>query len=212
MRRLGPTFLNHPLRDTARSAAVRGMVGVVVLAVLGAVLTACGNGGNAQTLDGAPASTYSPPPPTVRDVRALGGPTATVVLWVYRSYWDAQIRAMSTGQADGSNLSTYATGAALSESYADVVRLLGDGLLMAGQPVSHPVVTAIGALPGDPKESQATLQDCLDVSGWHQVSAHGGRITDPGSRLTRYPLIVTARTVQGAWMISEITRETGRTC
>jgi hypothetical protein len=212
MRRLGPTFLNHPLRDTAPSAAVRGLVGAALLATLGALLTACGNGGSAQKLDGAPSAPYSPPPPAMTHVRSLSGPTETVLLWVYRSYWEAQIEAMATGRADAANLATYATGAALSESDADVVRLLNDGLRMAGRPVNHPIVTAVGPLTGDPHESQATIQDCLDVSGWHQVTAQSGRISDPAHRLLRYPLVVTARTVQGAWMISEVTGETGRTC
>ncbi|WP_143094494.1 hypothetical protein [Streptacidiphilus jiangxiensis] len=212
MRRLGPSFLNHPLRDTTRSVVVRGLVGAALLATLGALLTACGNGGSAQTLDGASASPYSPPPPGLSSAKAVDGPVAVVVLRVYQGYWAAQIRAMATGRADGSDLSTYATGAALSESYADVVRLVSGGLRMAGAPRIRPVVTAVGSLPGARGESQATLQDCLDVSDWHQVTADGKGISEPDHRLLRYSLVVTARTVEGAWMISQVTRETGRTC
>jgi hypothetical protein len=204
-----------PPRLRARSVAatlVRGLLGAALAALVAAMLTGCGNGGSAQTLDGAPSAPVSPPPPSLRAVKAVEGPAAQVVLRVYRGYWAAQVRAMSTGHADGSDLSTYATGEALSESYADVVRLLGSGLLMAGSPRNAPVVTAIGPLPGAKGESRATVQDCLDVSGWHQVAAQGGRISEPDHRLLRYPLVVTARTVGGAWMISQVTRETGRTC
>lgn len=208
MRRLGPAFLNHPLRDTT----ARGTFRAVLVGAVSLLLAACGNGGSAQTLDGAPANPASPPAPSLRPAQSLSGPAAEVVLRSYRGYWAAQIRAMSTGRADGSDLSTYATGAALSDSYANVVRLVSAGLLMTGAPRIHPVVTEVGPLRGAPGESQATLQDCLDVSGWHQVTAHGGRISEPGHRLLRYPLVVTARTVGGAWMISQVTRETGRTC
>lgn len=218
MRRLGPAFLNHPLRDqsarpvTASERPVATVTAAVLAGALGLLLAACGNGGSAQTLDGAPVRQVSPPAPSLRTAQGLGGPAAEVVLRAYTGYWAAQVRAMSTGRADGSDLSTYATGEALSDSYADVVRLDSSGLLMAGAPENHPVVTAVGPLRGVKGEQQATLQDCLDVSGWHQVTAHGGRISEPDHRLLRYPLVVTARTVRGAWMISQVVRETGRTC
>ncbi len=232
MRRLGPAFLNHPLRDqkahplsgpprpvttvttTSRlGVPTRRLAGAALLvAAIGLLLTACGDAGSAQTLDGAPSSPASAPAPSLRPAQGISGPAAEVVLRAYRGYWAAQIRAMSTGHADGSDLSTYATGEALSDSYANVVRLVSAGLLMSGAPQIHPVVTAVGPLRGAAGEQQATLQDCLDVSGWHQVTAQGGRTSEPGDRLLRYPLVVTARTVGGAWMISEVTRKTGRTC
>jgi hypothetical protein len=231
MRRLGPAFLNHPLRDqsahpvtgserpvaTVTATSRPGvpcarLVAALLVGASGLLLAGCGDGGRAQTLDGAPANAVSPPAPSLRPAQGLGGPSAEVVLRAYRGYWAAQIRAMSTGHADGSDLSTYATGEALSDSYANVVRLVAAGLLMSGVPRTSPVVTAVGPLNGAPGEKQATVQDCLDVSGWHQVTAKGGRISDPDHRLLRYPLVVTARTVGGAWMISQVTRETGRTC
>ncbi|WP_152648797.1 hypothetical protein [Streptacidiphilus anmyonensis] len=231
MRRLGPAFLNHPLRDqkahpaggperpgatvTAASrpgTACRRLVQAALVGALSLLLAACGDSGSAQTLDGAPSNPVSAPPPSLRPAQGLSGPAAEVVLRAYRGYWAAQVRAMSTGHADGSDLSTYATGEALSDSYANVVRLVSAGLLMSGAPQIHPVVTAVGPLRGAAGEQQATLQDCLDVSGWHQVTAQGGRTSEPGDRLLRYPLVVTARTVGGAWMISQVTRETGRTC
>jgi hypothetical protein len=119
---------------------------------------------------------------------------------------------MSTGQADGSDLSTYATSQALSDSYADLVRLDGDGLRMRGAPVSHPKVTSVGAMSGATGIDQATVVDCLDVTGWHQVLAANGRIADPARRLTRYQVVATARTVGGVWMITQITRETDKPC
>jgi hypothetical protein len=231
MRRLGPAFLNHPLRDqsaqpvtgperpvatvtaTSRTGApCARLLAALLVGTLGLLLAGCGNGGRAQTLDGAPATPVSPPAPSLRAARSVSGLTAEVVLGSYRGFWAAQVLAMSTGRADGSDLSTYATGEALSDSYANVVRLDSAGLLMVGAPQIHPVVTAVGPLSGVPGEKQAILQDCLDVSGWHQVTAHGGRTSDPDHRLLRYPLVVTARTVGGAWMISQVTRETGRTC
>ena len=218
MRRLGPAFLNHPLRDNSAHPVIRPertvvrVTATLLVGALSLLLAACGNGGSAQTLDGAPVRQVSPPAPSLRTAHGLGGPAAEIVLRAYRGYWTAQVRAMSTGRADGSDLSTYATGEALSDSYADVVRLDSSGLLMAGAPQNRPVVTAVGPLRGVKGEQQATLQDCLDVSGWHQVTAHGGRVSEPDHRLLRYPLVVTARTVRGAWMISQVVRETGRTC
>ncbi|WP_370062108.1 hypothetical protein [Streptacidiphilus sp. MAP5-3] len=177
-----------------------------------AVLAGCGSGGSAETLNGAPSKEATPPAPAGLAAPSVAGPDADFVLRAYAGYWAAQVRAMSTGQADGSDLSTYATGEALSDSYADVVRLVGGGLRMRGAPVSDPKVTSVGALSGASGVDQATVVDCLDVSGWHQVLASSGRTDEPATRLTRYQVVATARTVRGVWMISQITRETDKPC
>jgi hypothetical protein len=214
MRRLGNVSLIHPLRDMSalrsRAAARRFAVGAASL-LFPALLVACGVGG-AQTLDGAPSDEPTPSAPAVLSAPTQVGPDAELVLRAYQGYWAAQIRAMSTGRADGSNLSTYATDAALSDSYADVVRLVAGGLVMSGAPRSSASVTALGPLAGAAGESQATVVDCLDVSGWHQVVKSTGQVEEPAKRLSRYWVVATARTVGGVWMISQITRETGRTC
>jgi hypothetical protein len=214
MRRLGPEFVNHPLRvksrtdlGTVRSAAVA----VASLVALAMTLAGCG-AGSAQTLDGAPVDAHTPAAPTGLSAPALSGPQADLVLRVYRNFWAAQVRAMATGQAEGQDLSTFATGNALSDAYANVVRLTTTGLRMSGAPHNDPRVTAVGPLPGRPGESQATLIDCFDPSNWHQITAKGGKLSEPAHRLSRYPLVVTARTVGGVWMISDISREAGRTC
>ncbi|WP_370095366.1 hypothetical protein [Streptacidiphilus sp. MAP12-20] len=219
MRRLGTQFLNHPSRDnsvgttTAPTRPVTTVIASALLsALLAALLAACGNGGGAETLNGAPSNPATPAVPSGLAAPALSSDAAQLVLRAYSGYWAAEVQAMSTGQADGSDLSTYATGAALSDSYADVVRLVTNGLLMSGAPHNSPRVTGVGPLPGAADESQATLVDCLDVSGWHQVNAKGGQVNEPAKRLTRYPVVVTARTVGGVWMISQIARETGKSC
>ncbi|MBF9066586.1 hypothetical protein [Streptacidiphilus fuscans] len=185
---------------------------VVTVASCVALLAGCASGGGAETLNGAPSKDATPPAPAGLAAPSVAGPDADFVLRAYAGYWAAQVRAMSTGQADGSDLSTYATSEALSDSYADLVRLDGDGMRMRGAPVSHPKVTSVGAMSGAKGIDQATVVDCLDVTGWHQVLGSNGRIADPARRLTRYQVVATARTVGGVWMITQITRETDKPC
>jgi hypothetical protein len=185
---------------------------VLLLALLVLVCTACGAGGSAQTLDGTAAGAATAPAPVPSSpIPSTGaqGAAGVQVLGVYRNYWAAQRKALDTATATGSGLQTYATGQALSDSLADVVRLVRTGLVMQGAPTDSPVVTSV-ELQSNPQT--ATLYDCLDVSGWHQVTAHDHRNADPARRLTRYVLSVQAQTVGSTWMISAIDRRTDLSC
>ncbi|MFC1419573.1 hypothetical protein ACEZDE_23485 [Streptacidiphilus sp. N8-3] len=140
------------------------------------------------------------------------GTTKVLVLRAYAGYWAAQVQALNSGQVTGSGLQTFTTGAALSAVNANSFRLTQAGLVMSGQPGRNPVVTAISAVAPSSGVQTATVEDCLDVSGWHQVDARTHQLRDPAQRLTRYRSVVTARTVGGVWMISAVRNETGTTC
>ncbi|MEZ0093034.1 hypothetical protein [Streptacidiphilus sp. EB129] len=192
--------------------------GAAVAAVAALLLAGCASAGGVQTLDGSPAAPVSPAAPGMSvapATQAAAVPSSTVttvILRVYQGYWTAQERAMASGHTAGSGLETYATGAALSAAYAASFQLSQAGLGMAGAPHNNPSVTAIGPTPGQPSGQTARIQDCLDVSGWHQVNLRTGQRQDPARGLTRYRVQATARTVGGIWMVSEVRTEVGQSC
>jgi hypothetical protein len=203
-------------KSTARrcgTAVVAFMIGILGLGGL----AACSRGGGVQTLDGASAPSQAAVPSAgvstgAADAPLPDGTTRVLVLRAYQDFWTAQVQALDTGQLAGSGLQTYATGAALSAVDADSFRLTQAGLLMAGQPRRDPVVASVSAVAPASGVQTATIHDCLDVTGWHQVDATTHQLRDPAKRLTRYPVVVTARTVGGVWMISAVQSMTGRTC
>jgi hypothetical protein len=142
----------------------------------------------------------------------LDGTTEVLVLRAYQAFWTAQVQALNSGRVTGSGLKTYATGAALSAVDADAFRLTQAGLVMSGAPHESPQVTAISAVAAGSGVQSATIADCLDVTGWHQIDQKTRQLRDPAQRLTRYRVLVTARTVGGVWMISQVQNRTDSPC
>ncbi|MFC1439609.1 hypothetical protein ABUW04_15230 [Streptacidiphilus sp. N1-10] len=179
-------------------------------------LTACSAGGTVQTLPSAP-QTAAPAPSAGVSVQAApsvlpSSITGVLVLRAYAGFWTAQVKALDSGTVTGSGLQTYSIGAALSGAYTDSQRLNRAGLLMSGAPRSNPSVTEIGTVAPSSGVQSATVQDCLDITGWHQIDQKTRQLRDPAHRLTRYRVTATARTVGGVWMISDVHENTGQSC
>src|SRR4051794_15435590 len=194
-----------------RKSTARRCGGLLAMSALGAiapfVLASCSSGGGVETLHAASGPTASPLPSAGVSTRAAttqvpSGTTRVLVLRAYTGYWTAQVKALNSGQLAGAGLGTYVTGAALSAANANSFRLTRAGMLMTGQPLHNPVVTALGPIDSTTGSQTATLTDCVDVTGWHQIDAKTHQLQDPAKRLTRYRAVVTARTVGGVWMIS----------
>ncbi|WP_104819499.1 hypothetical protein [Kitasatospora sp. MMS16-BH015] len=119
------------------------------------------------------------------------------------------MKAFGQTGSDSSWLSGVASGKALSDSVATMKQLHEAKLVMKGAPRTAPVVSTL--TPAD-KPTAATVKDCLDVSGWHQVDAANGALKDPAQRLSRYPATVKLSQVNGSWIVIDVTREVGKTC
>ena len=200
------------------SRAARSLTAVSAAALL---LAGCGSGsgsGSADRLGSRPVSpAVSPavtgtllgaPSPAVPD----NGPDAAAarqVLALYTGWWQAQATAYSQGSRASTGLRLYATGQALSGSLVNLHRLQEAGMAMQGRPRSNARVTALD-LTSTPHT--ATVEDCLDVSGWHQIDARTKKLRDPRHRLARYTVTATLRTVGKAWLVTRLTSETERTC
>ncbi|MEV6979365.1 hypothetical protein [Kitasatospora sp. NPDC093806] len=197
-----------------------GAVGVGGL-VLALLLSGCASGGGGGSTDRL--GTNAPTVAAVTPVTPSGGsanvgiaPTegpegaaATEALSTYQDWWQAQAEAYGRTDSDGSGLETYSSGKALTEALVNLKQLHEAKLVMIGGPRNSPVVKAVD-LTADPRT--AVIEDCLDVSGWHQADAVTRAVKDPPDRSTRYVATVSLRQFQTRWLIHEFKREVGRTC
>ncbi len=201
---------------TVRSGVV-GVGGVLLLTFL----TACGGDPSAGSADrlsppGAAAAPVTPVTPSSGSGTGGNAPTVgaegavgRVVLMAYQSWWDAQTSAFGRSDSDGTQLQAFSTGLALSGALASLHQLHEAKLVMIGAPRNAPVVKTLN-LSTDPQTS--VIEDCLDVTDWHQADSVTKALRDPEQRLTRYIATVSLRKSDGQWMIVDFKREVGRTC
>ncbi|GAA2748217.1 hypothetical protein [Kitasatospora cinereorecta] len=204
-----------------RANAVRpGVIGVGGVA-LSMLLTACSSGGATGSADrlGTPGASV----PGGSAITPSSGSSATgaaptdgaegafgrIVLRSYQAWWDAQTDAFGRSDSDGSQLRELSSGQALSETLATLDELHRTKLVMTGAPRNSPVVRALD-LKADPPT--AVVEDCLDVSAWHQADSVSKTVKDPAQRYSRYVVTVGLRKADSRWLIVSYQREVGRTC
>ncbi len=193
-------------------------IGGVILALLLSGCSSSGAGGSADRL-----GTNAPTVAEVTPVTPSGGsanvgnaPTDGVegaaardAVRTYQDWWNAQAEAYGQPDADGSNFGTFASGQVLTDALVNLKQLHDAKLVMTGGPKNSPVVKSVD-ITADP--NTAVIEDCLDVSGWHQADAATHAVVDPPDRLTRYVATVSLRQFRTRWLIHEFKREVGRTC
>lgn len=137
------------------------------------------------------------------------GAVGRVVLSTYQDWWAAQVAAYSGADPNGAQARVYSNGTALGNILLSLHSLHAAKLVMTGKPVLSPVVQSLD-LNGS--SQSAVIEDCVDVSGWHQADAGDGSLKDAPQRLTRYPAQAVLRLDGSFWMVFEFNREAGRTC
>ncbi|MFE7559473.1 hypothetical protein [Kitasatospora sp. NPDC057500] len=197
-----------------------GAVGVGGL-VLALLLGGCASGGSGGSTDrlGTSAPTVAgvtAVPPSGGSANGGNAPTegpegaaARDALSTYQDWWRAQAEAYGRADSDGSRFQTFASGKALTDALVNLRQLREAKLVMTGEPRNSPVVKSVD-LTADP--NTAVIEDCLDVSGWHQADAATLTVKDPPDRATRYVATVSLRQFETRWLINEFKREVGRTC
>jgi len=197
-----------------------GAVGVGGVALL-FLLTSCGSGGSAGSTDrlGTPvpgvasAAPQATPSGSGAEITApTDGPEGAMgrdALRAYQAWWEAKIEAFGRSDSDGSQLGIYSAGQALSDSLASLHQLHEARLVMIGTPRTSPRVKNLDTRTSPPT---AVIEDCLDVSEWHQADPTTRAVKDPKQRLSRYVSTTKLRKNGTGWLIVEVNREVGRTC
>ncbi|MFJ5116334.1 MULTISPECIES: hypothetical protein [unclassified Kitasatospora] len=185
------------------------------------LLSACAASGDAGSVDRL--GTTAPSVAAVTPVAPSGGPAndriaptegpegaaGRAVLRTYQDWWTAQTEAFGRSDSDGSTLEAYSSGSALGGALVNLRQLHDAKMVMIGSPRNSPVVKTLD-LTAAPQT--AVIEDCLDVTGWHQADATTRATKDPRERLTRYIATVSLRKFDARWLIYEFKREVDRTC
>ncbi|MEU1867845.1 hypothetical protein [Streptomyces gardneri] len=183
-------------------------------AALALVLTLAGCGGG----DGdakAPATTAPPTTATATPAPATSSadPEATekkAVLAAYGSMWAEQMKAYGKADAKGTALEKYASLDALGQFRIDLARMKQAGTIGTGKLGHAPTVTMLDMTGKLPK---ATIEDCLDLSGWKAVRVKTGEpIPLPSNQPRRYIATATAEKWPQGWMVVTYAPEGARTC
>lgn len=179
---------------------------------LALTLTGCGSSDD----DGAKAQA-STPPTTTTVAPAPATPSADpetiekqAVLAAYGSMWAEQMKAYAKADAKGTDLQKYTSLDALGQFRIDLARMKKAGTIGTGELGHTAEVTMLNTTGKVPK---ATIQDCLDLTGWKAVRVKTGEpIPLPSNQPRRYIATATAEKWPNGWMILTYTPDGTRTC
>ncbi|MFI5753032.1 hypothetical protein ACIBBE_46210 [Streptomyces sp. NPDC051644] len=187
---------------TRRTAALYGAV-TLVLALAG-----CGGGGDDE--ESSAGATAAPAP--VTSSTAPADPDAAekaAVLASYSSMWAEQMKAYKVADARHTDLKKFAALNALSKFQLDLAQMKQNGTVGTGELGHKPEVTALDAGGKLPK---ATIQDCIDLTGWKAVRTSGEPVPLPSNQPRRYVATATAEKWPNGWMVTDYTPDGARTC
>ncbi|MFF6794546.1 hypothetical protein ACFY9C_36385 [Streptomyces filamentosus] len=195
---------------TTRQARARAAVlgGGLALAL---ALTGCtaDTDAKARTLPTpAPAVTVTPAPATTSvDLQAK---EKAAVLAAYSSMWTEQMKAYAKADAKGTDLAKYTSLDALVRFRLDLAQMKKAGTVATGTLGHEPEVTALDTTSTPLK---ATVQDCLDLSGWTTTRVQTGEtIPLPSAQPRRYRATATAEKWPSGWMILTYTPQGQQSC
>jgi len=175
------------------------------------VLTACGGGGNSDSSATNSPSASSASTPTASSASADPQAQAKAdVLKAYGAFWGEQVKAYAKADIKGTALKKYATKEALGRAMGDVLVMEKAGTATTGAPTHDAKVTSLTLTGATPK---ATVQDCLDISGWKTIKKKTGTVQPfPSAQPLRYVTTAKAEKWGKQWMITELTPDGTRTC
>ncbi|MER5740464.1 hypothetical protein ABT117_33025 [Streptomyces sp. NPDC002262] len=192
-------------QNRARAAVLGGLAFVLALA-------GC-------TADTDEKGTTKPAPPTVEPPVLTDTPPATpdpqaadkeAALKAYTAMWTEQMKAYAKADTKGTNLEKYVSLVALGQIRLDLARMKQAGTVATGELGHEPEVTALdttGPL------SKATVQDCLDLSGWKTVRVKTGEtIPLPSAQPRRYLATATVEKWPTGWIVTTYTPDGEHTC
>ncbi|MGW6842119.1 hypothetical protein [Streptomyces sp. NPDC054958] len=151
----------------------------------------------------------APPPSPSASPSPSADPQAaekTALLGVYRAFWDASLRAYSTGSMKNTGMEPVGTDKAYAKVQATQIYYRDHGYVMTGAPALSPQVTALDSAAEPPK---ATITDCIDSTDYIQVEKQSGKPVETMDKNRRHVATYTALKIGGTWQIRdfEISRD-----
>ncbi|MEU0490784.1 hypothetical protein ABZ249_16270 [Nocardiopsis sp. NPDC006139] len=126
-----------------------------------------------------------------------------------RGVYVAMLRGETDLDTAGEELEAYATGQAYESLLQDGRTFSEAGIVFEGEPGMDPEVTGVDM---DATPAQATLTDCWDTTNW-QPLRNGTPLEKAPDQNQRQVLNMRAEHQDdGAWLLTELAPEEGRTC
>ncbi|THA70663.1 hypothetical protein E6P78_08750 [Streptomyces sp. A0958] len=115
------------------------------------------------------------------------------------------------GKVTDTELTHYATDKALASINNQLFQYEQLGLVFRGSPKSSFTVTAVN-LKGDP--DSATVEECLDTTGWKPVNKSTGKDVSTKGQPRRYVMTYRVEVFgkKAQWMVTDLSRDKGRSC
>ncbi|MEU9087490.1 hypothetical protein [Streptomyces sp. NPDC048357] len=147
-------------------------------------------------------ATPPPPSPTASPSPSADPQAAekTALLGVYRAFWDASLKAYSTGSMKDTGMESVGTDKAYAKVQATQIYYRDNGFVMTGAPNLSPKVTTMETAAEPPK---ATITDCVDSTTYIQVEKQSGKPVETMDKNRRHVATYTALKIGGAWQIRD---------
>ena len=187
----------------SRDQAKRRHVVATVLGLL-AVSSCSGSSeppSSLPTSSSTPSASATPSP----DASTAAGAAALVA---YSGFRSAQVAAEAVADAHNPDLAKFAGNKALAQERANLLQLAKAGIIVTGQPILKPEVTAV-SLGGAPV---VTITDCVDTSGWTPIYKATGKSAAAPNQPSRVLATALARPYGQGWIITALTTERSRPC
>ena len=170
--------------------------GVVVAVGFALLVSSCSGS------DGSASQRTSPDRPVVT---RSSTPNATDVaradaVAAYNAMWQDMAAAALTADYQSPQLAQHAAGNALSLLVRGLYTNLRMGIVVKGQPVTHPTITDFKPTS---EPTSAAISDCFDDTNWLNYKAATGELQNsvPGGR---HQTTATAKETKGAWKVTEL--------
>jgi hypothetical protein len=126
----------------------------------------------------------------------------------YDAMWQDMAAAARTADYQSSRLAQHAAGDALSMLTRGVYTNRLRGVVVKGQPVTHPTVTS---LEPSTEPTTAIISDCFNDTNWLNYIASTGQLQDqvPGGR---HQTTATVTEIGGGWKVTELQVGAAGTC
>ncbi|MFJ9551075.1 hypothetical protein [Streptomyces erythrochromogenes] len=145
----------------------------------------------------------APPPSPTASPTPSADPMAAekdALLGIYRAFWDASVKAYSTGSMKDTGMEAVGADKAYSKVQATQIYYRDNGFVMTGAPALSPLVSALESAAVPPK---ATITDCIDSTNYIQVEKQSGKPVETMDKNRRHVATYTALKIGGAWQIRD---------
>ena len=175
---------------------VRCICGSAVALVFAVLVASCSGSGSSA----APRTTEGQSAATRSSTTSAADVARTDAIAAYNAMWRDMASAALTADYQSPQLAQHAAGDALSVLTRGVYTNQRRGIVVKGQPVTHPTVTSLK--PTD-KPTSAVISDCFDDTNWLNYLAASGELQNdvPGGR---HQTTATVDEAGGAWKVTQL--------